>query len=169
MTLPNHLSSDRASHDAGHCAGFAHASVGSEHGTHVASVVIVQPGRSIPGIAPNATTRIFSIYRQGDVGLLLPSSQADQALAINRAVAEGAQPINDFGGRSTQTGQAEPILAVGPCDTDGEPLAVSNFGDGYAVNGNLAPGHEVTGASARVSRPTRACLRLAGQPEWWVP
>jgi hypothetical protein len=90
MTLPNHLSSDRASHDVSHCAGFPHAAVGSEHGTHVVSVVMAQPGRPIPGFAPNATARIFSFYRQGDDGQLLPSSQAGLALAIDSAVTDGA-------------------------------------------------------------------------------
>jgi hypothetical protein len=79
MTLPNHLSSHRASHFVIHCAGFAHAAVGSEHRTQVAGVVMAQPGCPVPGIAPNATARISSTHRQGDDGQRLPPSQADRS------------------------------------------------------------------------------------------
>jgi cyanobactin maturation PatA/PatG family protease len=85
--------------------------VRSEHGTHVTSVLMGQPEGPVRGIAPNCTTTVFSIYREGDDGELEPSSQAALALAINRAVADGARIINISSGQQTPTGQAERILA----------------------------------------------------------
>ncbi|MEE9196492.1 MAG: S8 family serine peptidase, partial [Alphaproteobacteria bacterium] len=169
----------------GNTQGATASSVRSEHGTHVASVLMAQPGGPVLGIAPNATARLYSIYKEGEDGELLPSSQADLALAINRAVGDGAHLINISSGQVTPTGQAERILAdavrrcaehgtlivaaagndgcrclhvpaaldtvlaVGACDLDGQPLAFSNYGGSYAINGILAPGQGIVGASPR--------------------
>ena len=169
----------------GSTQGATASSVRSEHGTHVASVLMAQPGGPVLGIAPNATGRLYSIYQEGEDGELLPSSQADLALAINRAVGDGAHLINISSGQITPTGQAERILAdavrrcaergtlivaaagndgcrclqvpaaldtvlaVGACDLDGQPLAFSNYGGSYAINGILAPGQGIAGASPR--------------------
>ena len=103
MALRNHLFSHRD--DRVRAAG-------SEHGTQVAGVLMGQPGGPILGIAPNATARIFSIDRDGDDGEPMPSSQANLALAIDHAVAEGAHPIDITRGPLTPTGQAERILAA---------------------------------------------------------
>ena len=95
----------------GSTAGAIAAVVGSERGTHDASVLIGQPGGPILGIAPNATARKFAIYRDGDDGEPMPSSQADLAPAIDHAVAEGAHPNNISNGPLAPTGQAERFLA----------------------------------------------------------
>ena len=96
--------SDKASGDLG-------AAIRSEHGTHVSSVLIGQQGSSVPGIAPNCTATVYSIYRESADGELEPTSQATLALAINRAVADGADIINISSGQQTPTGQAQSILA----------------------------------------------------------
>lgn len=102
MALRNHLSSHRDDR--------VHA-VGSEHGTQVAGVRMGPPGGPILGIAPNATARISLIYRDGDDGEPMPSSQADLAPAIDHAVAESAHRINITSGPLTSAGQAERFLA----------------------------------------------------------
>ena len=86
----------------------------SEHGTHVTSLVMGAPGTSVLGIAPNCTATVFSIYREGIHGELEPSSQAELALAINQALADGADVINISSGQKTSTGQADLILAAAP-------------------------------------------------------
>src|SRR5262249_53512172 len=47
------------------------SSIKSEHGTHVASVLMGVPGSSVCGFAPNCTATIYSIYREGDNGELI--------------------------------------------------------------------------------------------------
>jgi len=84
--------------------------VRSEHGTHVASVIVGQSGSPVTGIAPNCTAVVYSIYRESADGELEPSSQATLALAINQAVADGADIINISSGQLTPTGQAQHIL-----------------------------------------------------------
>jgi len=81
----------------------------SEHGTHVASILLGQ--RDVLGITPGCTATVYSIYRESADGELEPSSQATLALAINRAVADGADIINISSGQHTETGQAQRILA----------------------------------------------------------
>ncbi len=112
-------------------AGTTPADIQSFHGTHVASVVMGQPGGAVQGIAPNVTAVTYPIYRERD-GVLLPTSQADLALAINRAVGEGAHLINLSGGQLTRTGQAEPILAdaVRRCAENGTLLVAAAGNDG---------------------------------------
>ncbi len=56
----------------GSTQGATASSVRSEHGTHVASVLMAQPGGPVLGIAPNATARLYSIYQEGEDGELLP-------------------------------------------------------------------------------------------------
>jgi cyanobactin maturation PatA/PatG family protease len=186
----------------GSTQGATASSVRSEHGTHVASVLMAQPGGPVLGIAPNATARLYSIYQEGEDGELLPSSQADLALAIRQAVRDGAHLINISSGQITPTGQAEriladavrrcaehgnsehgtlivaaagndgcrclhvpaaldPVLAVGACDPDGQPLPFSNYGDSYAVNGILAPGQGIVGASPRAGVAMRSGTSFA--------
>src|SRR5262249_50733406 len=62
------------------------STVRSEHGTHVASVIVGQPASPVLGVAPNCTIKVYSIYREGPDGELKPTSQAALALAINRAL-----------------------------------------------------------------------------------
>src|SRR5882672_10588143 len=83
--------------------------VRSEHGTHVTSVLVGQ--KDVRGVAPNCTAIVYSIYRESTDGELEPSSQATLALAINRAVADGADIINISSGQQAETGQAQRILA----------------------------------------------------------
>jgi subtilisin family serine protease len=85
--------------------------VRSEHGTHVTSVLAGQPGSAVLGVAPHCTATVYSIYRESADGELEPTSQATLALAINQAVADGADIINISSGQQTPTGQAQSILA----------------------------------------------------------
>ena len=112
-------------------AGAAPADIQSFHGTHVASVIMGQPGGAVHGIAPNVTAVAYPIYREHD-GVLLPISQAGLAQAINRAVSEGAHLINLSGGQLTRTGQAELILAdaVQRCAEHGTLLIAAAGNDG---------------------------------------
>lgn len=112
-------------------AGTTPADIQSIHGTHIASVIMGQPGGAVHGIAPNVTAVAYPIYRERD-GVLLPTSQADLAMAINRAVGEGAHLINISGGQLTRTGQAEPILAdaVRRCAENGTLLVAAAGNDG---------------------------------------
>jgi len=108
------------------------SAVKSEHGTHIASVLMGVPGSSVVGLAPNCTATIYSIYREGDNGELIPSSQATLALTINRALADGADVINVSSGQLTPTGQAQRILAdaVRSCNRAGKLIVAAAGNDG---------------------------------------
>lgn len=115
----------------------------SEHGTHVASVIAGAPASGICGIAPNCTTTVFSIYRENAGGELVPSSQVTLAMAINQALAEGADVINISSGQQTPTGQADRILsdAVRACSSAGKLIVAAAGNDGcqcVQVPGSLA-------------------------------
>ena len=106
--------------------------VKSEHGTHVTSVLMGVPGSSVIGLTPNCTATIYSIYREGDNGELIPSSQATLALTINRALADGADVINISSGQLTPTGEAQRILAdaVRSCSRAGKLIIAAAGNDG---------------------------------------
>ena len=106
--------------------------VRSEHGTHVASVIIGSPDGPVLGIAPNCTATAYPIYRENDAGRLEPTSQAAVALAINRALDDGADIINISSGEQTATGQAHRILAdaVGRCAKLGKLIVAAAGNDG---------------------------------------
>jgi subtilisin family serine protease len=104
----------------------------SEHGTHVASVIVGAPDSPVLGIAPNCTATVYSIYRENQVGALEPTSQAAVALAINRALDDGADIINISSGEQTGTGQAYRILAdaVERCAKLGKLIVAAAGNDG---------------------------------------
>jgi len=106
--------------------------VRSEHGTHVASVILGQPDSPVLGIAPNCTARVYSIYREGPGGELQPASQAALALAINRALSDGADIINISSGQQVPNGQAQRILAdaVRSCVRAGALIVAAAGNDG---------------------------------------
>ena len=108
------------------------SAVKSEHGTHVASVLMGAPGSSIVGLAPNCTATLYSIYREGDNGELLPSSQATLALTINRALVDGADIVNISSGQLAPTGEAQRILAdaVRSCNRAGKLIVAAVGNDG---------------------------------------
>ena len=115
----------------------------SEHGTHITSVIAGAPASGICGIAPNCATTVFSIYRENAGGELEPSSQATLAMAINQALAEGADVINISSGQQTPTGQADRILgdAVRACSSAGKLIVAAAGNDGcrcVQVPGSLA-------------------------------
>ena len=106
--------------------------VRSEHGTHVASILVGQPGSAVLGLVPNCTATVLSIYTEREDGELAPSSQASLALAINRALAAGAHLINISSGQLTPTGQAQRILAdaVRACARAGTLIIAAAGNDG---------------------------------------
>ena len=108
------------------------SAVKSEHGTHVASVLMGTPGTAIVGVAPHCSAKVYSIYREGDDGELLPSSQPTLALTINRALADGADIINISSGQLTPSGEAHRILAdaVQACDRAGKLIVAAAGNDG---------------------------------------
>jgi len=90
------------------------------------------PGSPVLGVAPNCTATVFSIYRENANGELEPSSQATLALAINQALAEGADVINISSGQQTSTGRADRILAdaVRACSGAGKLIVAAAGNDG---------------------------------------
>jgi cyanobactin maturation PatA/PatG family protease len=113
-------------------ASVAPPTIMSEHGTHVTSVLMGVPGSSVLGIAPNCSATVFSIYVENAYGQLEPSSQATLALAINQALADGADVINISSGQQTPTGQADRILAdaVRRCADAGKLIVAAAGNDG---------------------------------------
>ena len=108
------------------------AAVRSEHGTHVASILVGQPDSAVLGLVPNCTAIVLSIYTEREDGDLAPSSQATLALAINRALAAGAHLINISSGQLTPTGQPQRILvdAVHACAKAGTLIIAAAGNDG---------------------------------------
>jgi hypothetical protein len=82
----------------------------SQHGTHVVSVILGQHNSPVLGIAPNCQGVLIPIFRDRQDGSLIACSQADLALAINRAVEQGVHLINISAGELSLSGIAEPIL-----------------------------------------------------------
>ncbi|MCC8958277.1 S8 family serine peptidase [Bradyrhizobium sp. Pear77] len=115
----------------------------SEHGTHVASVLMGTPGSPVLGVAPSCSATVFSIYRENAAGQIEPSSQSTLALAINQALAVGADIINISSGQQSATGQADRILvdAVRACERAGKLIVAAAGNDGcrcVQVPGSLA-------------------------------
>ncbi|BBB94952.1 subtilisin-like serine proteases [Bradyrhizobium elkanii USDA 61] len=115
----------------------------SEHGTHVTSVLMGTPGSPVLGVAPNCSATVFSIYRENASGQIEPSSQSTLALAINQALAAGADVINISSGQQSATGQADRILvdAVRACERAGKLIVAAAGNDGcrcVQVPGSLA-------------------------------
>ena len=79
----------------------------SLHGTHVASVLLGQPGSPIVGVAPCCKGLIIPVFSDGGSS----PSQLDLARAIEQAVNAGAHIINISGGQLTDEGEAESWLA----------------------------------------------------------
>jgi PatG C-terminal/Subtilase family/PatG Domain len=82
----------------------------SQHATHLASVILGQHDSLVLGIAPNCQGILIPIFRDGQDGSLIACSQADLALAMNRAVEQGVHLINISAGELSLSGIAEPIL-----------------------------------------------------------
>ncbi|MCP4119830.1 MAG: PatA/PatG family cyanobactin maturation protease [Desulfobacteraceae bacterium] len=76
----------------------ARGGAGSNHGTHVTSIILGRHGGAVPGIAPGCHGLIVPIFEQKD--RLMPCRQIDLAHAINQAVNHGAHVINISGGES---------------------------------------------------------------------
>lgn len=78
----------------------------TDHGTHVASVILGRHGSETPGIAPGCTGLLVPIYSAHE-----PScSQRDLARAINTALDHKAHVINVSGGQLSDHGRADPYL-----------------------------------------------------------
>jgi cyanobactin maturation PatA/PatG family protease len=90
------------------------------------------PTGPVLGIAPNCSAIVYPIYRENDRGGLESTSQAAVALAINRALADGADVINISSGEQTGTGQAQRILAdaVRGCANAGRLIVAAAGNDG---------------------------------------
>lgn len=78
----------------------------SDHGTHIASVVL---GRSA-GIARGCRGIVIPVYGEDAAGRLVDCGQADLAMAIDRALDAGAHVINISGGVKSESGRAEFLL-----------------------------------------------------------
>lgn len=91
-------------------SGSHSAAGGSDHGTHVCSVIFGQPGSPVRGIAPGCSGLILDVYTQNQDGKLIPCKQRDLARAIEKAVDGGAQVINISGGELSRSGRANRFL-----------------------------------------------------------
>lgn len=101
----------------------------SAHGTHIASMIFGQHGRStVRGIAPSCSGFIVPIFSDRVDG---PTGQLELARAINQAVQQGAHVINISGGELSQSGTATPLLedAVKQCDRMGTLIVAAAGND----------------------------------------
>jgi len=78
----------------------------SDHGTHVASVILGQG----TGIAPGCRGVVIPVYGEDAAGQLVDCDQTALAMAIDRAVEAGAHVINISGGVLSTSGRAEFLL-----------------------------------------------------------
>src|ERR1700722_3423728 len=102
----------------------------SQHGTHVASVILGQHGSPVAGIAPTCTGLVLPVFEEGSSGELIPCSQIDIARAILQAVLRGVHIINISAGQLSLGGEAHPLLAdaVRTCSSN-NVLIVSSVGN----------------------------------------
>jgi len=84
---------------------------GSDHGTHVSSIVFGQHEGPLRGVAPACRGLIAPVYSQDAAGTLIPCSQMDLARAIDHAANQGALVINISGGQLTHRAEANAFLA----------------------------------------------------------
>lgn len=108
-------------------AGPSEAGWASAHGTHVASLILGQPGSSVVGLAPRCRGLVAPIFRDGGERFV---SQIDLARAIEQAVQAGAHIINISGGERSPGGQPEGTLrrALQLCE-DNNVLVVAAVGN----------------------------------------
>jgi len=137
----------------GLCPAAAAEEARSDHGTHVASVIL---GREV-GIAPGCSGISIPVYSEDESGALVACDQADLALAIDQALEAGAALINISGGVLSPTGRAEFLLeqAVERCRKKNALIvaAVGNEGmDGVHVPAGL-PGVLAVGAAGLDGQP----------------
>ena len=97
--------------DLGSCQRRARTGSAAEHGTHVCSIIFGQGAGGVCGIAPRCRGLLIPIFHDGRTpGSILPCSQIELAVAIERAVIAGANIINISGGQFSTYGTAHPIL-----------------------------------------------------------
>lgn len=83
----------------------------ASHGTFVCSIIFGQGPGGVNGIAPNCRGIVIPIFRDGPAeGTILPCSQVELAVAIDRAVTAGANIVNISGGQYSASGTVHPIL-----------------------------------------------------------
>jgi len=81
------------------------------HGTMVCSIIFGQGPAGINGIAPDCRGIVIPIFRDGKIpGSIVPCSQVELAIAIERAIVAGANIINISGGQYSASGTAHPLL-----------------------------------------------------------
>jgi cyanobactin maturation PatA/PatG family protease len=83
----------------------------TQHGTHVASVILGEHSGPVKGVAPRCRALLAPIFRSDSKGSLAPCSQLDLARAIQQCVEHGAHVINISGGQLEPSGEAYPLLA----------------------------------------------------------
>lgn len=91
-------------------SGIADHGSGSEHGTHVTSVIFSQHGSLIRGIAPGCRGLIVPVFTNESQGGIAPCSQIDLARAITQAVKHGANVINISGGQLAASAESDKLL-----------------------------------------------------------
>lgn len=82
------------------------------HGTHVASVLLGQPGSAVAGVAPGCTGVSIPIFEDAPDGGVTPCSQGDLARAIHAALDHRVHLVNISGGQPMDGSALEPALAA---------------------------------------------------------
>ncbi|MEL6534902.1 MAG: PatA/PatG family cyanobactin maturation protease [Bacteroidota bacterium] len=94
----------------------AHAlGTAAQHGTHVASTILGQPGSPVVGVAPPCRAISVPIFRENAQGHLLSSNQVELGRAIEYVLQHqekhgGEYLINISGGERSADGESSPIL-----------------------------------------------------------
>jgi cyanobactin maturation PatA/PatG family protease len=88
----------------------------TRHGTHITSIIFGQHTSNVRGIAPECQGLLFPLFKDGNAGNLIPSSQLELAQAITRAVEQGANIINISGGELDSSGEGSDFLSDAICN-----------------------------------------------------
>jgi subtilisin family serine protease len=132
----------------------------SDHGTQIASIIFGQHSTGVWGIAPRCEGVILPVFADAAHGALLPCTQLDLALALDRALEYGVHVINLSAGGFSPTGAADAALtaAVRRCIETGILLVAASGNQGcecLTVPGAL-PAVLAVGAMDRVGNPLEA-------------
>ena len=121
------------------------------HGTHVASILLANNVEKMQGVCPEVEVYSIPIFRENKQGQIIPSSQLDLARAIERCTAEKVLVVSAAGNDGCACFHAPAVhpsvLAVGALSNAGEPMDFSNWGKAYQLNGVMAPGERIMGAT----------------------
>lgn len=113
-----------------------------DHGTGTAALIVGQPGSRVPGIAPNATVRVYDVFggedsfETGDVGRAIIQAVDDGAQVINLSLAASCTNVGPAtfdcpGGLQAAVDHAEAndVVVVASAGNDGDGASWCRGGD----------------------------------------